>query len=224
MRHDLTIYEEAMLLSLHDEKGTALSTWHTQAVAGGLLAELLLEGRIAVGPAPRHLVWVADGGATGSDLMDEALAKMAAGRQKPLREWLAALASIPRLGQRVAEGLCDEGILRAKEGKILWFFPTTSYPEADGRPETAILKRLRKAISGVKEVDPRTTVLLGLAHHTELLRGLFPARLLKLRRKRIKEIINGDAASGATREAIQAVQTAIMVTVMMPIIFSSASN
>lgn len=224
MAHDLTIHEEAMLISLDDERGTALSTWHTQAVAGGLLAELALLGRVAVGPAPKRLATVVDNANTGNDLLDEDLAKMAAGRQRPLRDWLSTIASIPHLTRRVAEGLCERGILRAKEGKILWLFPTTSYPEADTRPEKEILKRLRKAISGAKEVEPRTTVLLGLAHHTQLLPRLFPARLLKLRRKRIEQVIKGDATATAAREAIQAIQMAIMVAVMIPLFVSTTSN
>ena len=224
MNHELTIYEEAMLLSLDDERGTALSTWHTQAVAGGILAELVLLGRVQVGPAPRRLAKVVEEASTGNEIMDEALAKMATGRRRPLRDWLTTISGLPRLTRRVAEELCDRGILRAREGKILWLFPTTSYPEADTRPERAILKRLRQAVSGAKEVDPRTTVLLGLAHHTELLRRVLPARLLKLRRKRIKDVINGDATAAATREVIQAVQTAMMVAVMVPILISTTSN
>ncbi len=41
----LFLYEEAMLLALRDEKGTVMTSFPDQVVAGAVLAELLLDGR-----------------------------------------------------------------------------------------------------------------------------------------------------------------------------------
>lgn len=77
----LYLYEEIMLLALRDQKGTLLTSNAEYAVAGAVLAELLLDRRIAVDGASRGLVDVRDAGPTGDPLLPHV------NRRRLLRAW-----------------------------------------------------------------------------------------------------------------------------------------
>ena len=69
--------------------------------------------------------------------------------------------------------------------------------------------------------DSETAILIALAKHSNLLSANFSKDKLRQHKTRINDLANGDLlASGATKATIQAVQTAAMVAVMIPIITS----
>jgi len=119
----LFLYEEIMLLALRDEQGTIATGFVEQAVAGAILAELLLEGRISVESTKKQRVTLINRQASGDPVIDECLDKMgAASKPVTLQNWVHKLASIKNLRHKVAQQLCDRRILRADEDKILFLF------------------------------------------------------------------------------------------------------
>ena len=123
---------------------------------------------------------------------------------------------------RAAERLCERGILRAAEDKVLFVFPRKLYPTRDAGPEQRMLARLRDAIFADRtELDPRTVVLLSLASGADLLKIPFDKRALKERKQRIEKITNGDMIGKAAKEVIQAVQAAVMVACIMPAVMAT---
>ncbi|MBT8075358.1 MAG: GPP34 family phosphoprotein, partial [Gammaproteobacteria bacterium] len=91
----LFLYEEAMLLALRDEKGTVMTSFPDQVVAGAVLAELLLDGRISVEDNKKQLVDVLHDGQLGDPLMDECLEKIASSKRlASVRTWVSRLAGI----------------------------------------------------------------------------------------------------------------------------------
>ncbi len=117
----------------------------------------------------------------------------------------------------MAESLCDRGILREEEGTILIVFSRRIYPETDPRPENEIIDRLRDAIfTDTRDVEPRTVVLVSLANNAEILKVVFDKKELRQRKQRIEQVVNGEIMGRAAKEAIQAMQTAVMVAVIMP--------
>ena len=213
-----------MLLALRNEKGTfAGGTMYAQAAGGAILAELILRGRITtVSEGRSTYAVVVDPSSVGDPVLDECLAKMhAAKRRKKLQTWVQQCADLKNLKHRVAAGLADKGILRADEEQILVLFSRRIYPELDPTAERAIVARLREAIAADDQpVAPRTAVLTALAHHSGLLKETFDRQTLKARRARIDAIVKGDAIGKATKEAIQAVQAALMMVVIMPAIMA----
>ena len=134
---------------------------------------------------------------------------------------MGRFANTKHLKHRVAQSLCDKGVLRAEHDKVLGIFSRKIYPEADGRAEEEILERMRTAIfSETQEVDTRTTVLISLASATGLLKLAFGRKELKGRKARIERIVQGELAGRATRAAIEATQAAMFVAVMVPVIIS----
>ena len=94
----LFLYEEIMLLALRDEQGTIATGFPEQVIAGAILAELLLEGRIAVEDTRKKLVNLQDSKPTGDPIIDECLEKMStAKRRASLQTWVSRLASTKNL-------------------------------------------------------------------------------------------------------------------------------
>jgi len=122
----------------------------------------------------------------------------------------------------VAQQLCRRGILRAAEDKVLLIFTRKIYPEVNPEPERKLIERLRQAIfTESRDVDPRTVVLVSLANNTGLLKAVFDNKKLKGRKARIEEIINGEITGKAAKEAIEAMQAAVMVACIMPAIMTT---
>ncbi|MBT8072851.1 MAG: GPP34 family phosphoprotein [Xanthomonadales bacterium] len=219
----LFLYEEAMLLALRDEKGTVMTSFPDQVVAGAVLAELLLDGRISVEDNKKQLVDVLHDGQLGDPLMDECLEKIASSKRRAsVRTWVSRLAGIKHLRHRVAKQLCERGILRADEDKILLVFKRKIYPEINSRPERRIINRLREAIfTDRRQLDPRTVVLISLADGAGLLAQNFGRKEIKTRKKRIEQIASGDLLGRTTRDVIAACQTALIVAAVMPAIVST---
>jgi hypothetical protein len=226
-RNPLFLYEEIMLLALRDEKGTIASgAMYKHAIGGAVLAELLLSGGISVeGSKKKKIVNLADPTPIGDPLLDECLEKIrTAKRRASLQTWVTRFSNLKNLKHRVAGQLCKRGILRADEDKILLLFTQRVYPELDPRPEKKLIERLREAVFTEKEkIDPRTVVLVSLANGTGLLKANFDKKLLKGRKERIKQIVNGEMTGKAAKDAIDAMHAAIMVAVIMPGIGAAAS-
>ncbi len=220
----LFLYEEVILLALREEEGTFATGFVEQVVAGAVLAELLLDERIAVDENDKKQdVAVLDASPFGDPIIDEALGMLAeSDKPRPFQTWVGRLAGVRDLRHKVARRLCDHGILRADEDKVLWIFTRRIYPEVDPVPERAIIDRLRHAVEGDDEnIDARTVVLISLVHKTGLLRLALGADTVNRCKERIESIINGEVTGKATRQVIAACQSAMWVAAMMPIFASS---
>jgi hypothetical protein len=223
-RERLPLHEEVLLLALRDDEGTiAPGTMYQHALAGAILSELLLQQRITVDESGRKkLAEVADRAQTGAPLLDECLEKIGAGKPRGLDHWVAKFSGIKNLKHRVAERLCDRGILHEEEGTILLVFSRRIYPETDPRPEQEIVERLRRAIfTDEREIDARTVVLLSLADAAGILAVVFDKKELKARKQRIEQVVNGELMGKAAKQAIEAMQVAVMVAAIMPAIIAT---
>ncbi len=220
----LYLHEEIMLLALRDEEGTVeFGSMYGYALGGAILAELLLAGRISVDEGKRKLVNLVSDEPIGEPIIDEFLQRIArAKRRAVLQNWVNSFTSLKNLHHRIAHGLCERGILRADEDKILLIFRRKIYPEINPQPERKLIERLRKAIFGDSQrIDPRTVVLLSLANGANLLSIPFDKRELQKQKKRIERLGNGEMMGKATKGAVEAAQAAVMVACIVPVIVSS---
>jgi len=212
----LFLYEQVMLLALSGKKGTMHSgAFYALALGGAVVAQLLLAGAVVVREeGKKKFLEHAKRVAFDDALLDECLERIrAAQRRGTVRTWVGAFARTKRLRQRVAMQLCDRGILKATEDKVLLVFTRKLYPERDPRPEREIIARLRAAIfRHSPSVEPETAVLVALAQGTGLLRAVFDRKKLKERKQRIKQIAEGNLIGDATREIVQAMQAAVAAT------------
>ena len=221
-QNGLFLHEEVMLLALRDEEGTVASgTMYQYAIGAAVLAELLLNERLTVEQIrKRKLVNLVSSMPLGDPLIDECLEKIGrAKRRAALQTWVSRFAGVKNLKHRVAQRLCDRGILRASEDKILLIFTRKIYPEINPEPERELIERLRQAIfTDIEDIDSRTMILVSLAKSVDLLKVVFDKKELKRRKARIERIIKGEITGKAAAEAIQAMQAAIMVACITPAI------
>ena len=214
---EMFLHEELMLLALRDREGTIVGgTSYTFAIGGAVFAELLLSERIGLErDGKKATVKVLDVTAFGDPVLDEWMAQMGgATKQRTPQDWVTRIANTKDLKHRIAARLCQRGILRMDEDKVLWIFTRNIYPELDPRPERKLMGRLESAIFQDGDVDPRTAVLLAVAHHAGILQAVFDKTRLKKRKARIQEISEAGLAAEATKEAIEAMHAAVMIATM----------
>ena len=219
---ELFLHEEVLLLALRDEKGTiAPGTTYSFAIGGAILAELLLARRVGiVHKGKKKRVELLSREPLGDALLDECLQQICEKKVADPQGWVIRFASSGDL-HRVAQGLCRRGILRLEEKKVMLIFNRKVYPERDGKPERELIKRLEKAIfTETRELDPRTMVLVALADSSGLLAENFEKARLNSRKHRIKLIIEGNFMSQASKDAIEAVNAAIMIAAIVPVIIT----
>ena len=222
MADPLYLQEEIMLLTLRDKEGTIASgTNYRYAIGGAVLAELLLRNRVTVDEEKRkkRFLRLVDSTPLGDPVIDECIQKVkTAKRRAQLQAWVSRFAGVKNAKHRVAEKLCRRGILRADEDKVLMIFSRKIYPEIDPEPEREIIDRLSDAIfTDTQDVDPRTVVLLSLAKSADILKVNFDKKKLKTRKKRIEQVVNGEMTGKATKDAIAAMQAAVMVAIFFTV-------
>lgn len=220
--HELTVPEAFLLLALNDEKGNITGSFYSQGLAGAALTELCLRGAIKANDDRKPKLHAVNTAPTGNTFLDECLQKIAGTKTpRPANGWVTKLTSIPKLVAKAAAPLCEAGILTEQKTKTLGIFPQTRWPEANPAPERTLKANMAAAMFGVEtaEVDARTTALIALSKHCDLLPRNFDKARLRLHKDRITKISKGDMIAGqATADVISAVRTMIMVAAIMPAI------
>jgi len=222
----LFLYEEILILMLDNEKGTLTANQPECMISGGLLAELLLERRISVVDARKKLVETDSAHPVDDPIVDECLQMIRLARKPAsLKDWVSRISSVKRLRHKVAQQLCNRGVLQAVDDTVLFVFPRRRYPQIDPSPENEILERLRDAIfRDEKLLHPRTVILISLAHGAGLLDKLFGRKEIKARKKRIEQMVDGEITGTATKEVIEACQAAAMMAAIMPALVDTTSS
>ena len=222
----LFLYEEIMLLALRDEEGTFSSGFVEYAVAGAILSELFLDKKIGLGGKRGDLVDHDHPPGTGDPIIDESLEKITeAKRRATVKNWVSRLSRIPKLRQKVARRLCQRGIVRAEEDRILFLFPRTVYPEINPKPEREIIERLKDSIFG-KELtsDPRTVALISLARGTNLLESNLGREEIRDRKERIEELTAGETIGAAARDIMATGDAIASIAAMIPALIAGTAS
>lgn len=225
---DLLLHERVLLLALDDDRGTIQPAgYYGHAIAGGVLAELLLLERIGLEERRKKdpLVTVLRRTQTGDPVADDVIERIHdARRRATLETWIGRLAGTAKLKHRVAERLVWKGVLREREDRVLLLFRRRVYPELDPGPERALIASLREAILGDDPVDPRTAILATLAWRADLLRPVLDKKQVKARKERLEALGQGHEVAGATRCAIDAMQAAIIAATTATTILVTTSS
>lgn len=216
MPQPLSLYQETMLLAIRDDKGSFSSGYFLYAIAGTIISELLLLQRIVASSDKKQIVGVVDQNPTGDEILDEALRLIHdSAKQKNMQHWVVKIANLPKLKYRIAQQLCDLGILHHDEKTVLWIFSQQRYPEIDGTYEHDIRRRMADVMfNDDANPDDRTAVLIAVASHAGLLKANFSSEDLRQYKKRIQQLSQGEIlATKATLLAIQAIQAAVVAVI-----------
>lgn len=164
----LRFADELVLLLIDDKRGDLIPIpeWSLAcALAGALLMELALEGRIDTDPDHLSLL---DAAPLGDDLLDSVLTEIAqAEAVQHARFWVSHFAGRGEdIRAQTLSRLASHGILEAEEGGFFAFLPsvarTRRYPMDDAAREDVQL-RVMRALFSDDIPDPRDVVIIGLA-------------------------------------------------------------
>lgn len=168
----VNLLEEVVLLAYRDDNGRNNAPYLEFSLAGAVLLELNLRGRIS---ADRHAWVVVDSAEpTGDAVLDQALERLARNKSGQLASVLTTMLSGTGLRKRVLEGLVEQNILAYDKDRVLGFIPVDRYLPAEGRIEDEIRGRLDKALTHGVGVEPRTAALAGLIVVTMMQRVALP--------------------------------------------------
>ena len=190
MEH-LTLADEIVVLMLDDETGAIkplCAGFANVAIAGGILMELALQGRI---DTDLKSLYVIDPKPVGDEILDSALQEIAAEpRRDGSKSWIRHFAFHKGdLTNNVLERLVRAGILRAEDRRFLWMFSRRAYPQNTGREEREAKGRLLAVIFDDAIPSPRDTLLLSLADSSGVLHAILSADELHKASKRIEQVV-----------------------------------
>lgn len=214
----VTIAEELLLLAYSEEEGKQLigATQLDPALGGAILAELAVNERVALSGKK---VSVENATPLGDDELDAALTRIAEEGKERKPDWWVQKLHSTKLRRRLLTRLAEAGVLTEERGRVLGIFPTTRWPEADGRVEAEVRQRVGDVLAGA-EPDARTAVLIAVMYAAKLDRKAFPGAS----RERVKEIAEGEWAGDAVAKTIAAINSVIMIAATSAAIGAATSG
>ena len=210
-----TITEEFFLLSIDDDKGkiiSAVSEGFHLGLAGTVLAELALQGKISVS---NKKLTVIDPTPTGDPLLDEGLARIAAEkRPRKINHWLQKLGD-NKLASKVAGRLVEKRVIRIEQKRYLWVIPYEVFPQVDASAKYWVKFHLRSAVLARGEVTPGILTLLSLLKACQLLNLVFTRDELKAASRKVADLVNGEIIGKAVAETIAEIEAAAAAVVVI---------
>lgn len=190
----LTCAEELLLLA-HDETSGQFANIQdlmmNTAMAGAVLMDLALLNRV---DSDLSALIVLDRSSTGEKLLDHALDLL--GTLPTKTTTVDALDMLRKQGATLTSlaiaRLIERGILRERDGRILWVFETRRYPLIDGKDLQEVKRRIADLLLSDDIPEPRDIVIVALAQACGLLRRVFSASELRSAEKRIDQIARLD--------------------------------
>jgi hypothetical protein len=211
------LISEEFLLLVTSPKGKWLagSDAVPLALAGGLLAELALRGRVTVDDRDR--IAVADRSSLGDPVLDDAVATFAGTQGKKPKDVLGKVAK--GLSDRLYVRLVEAGIVEVHKVRLL---PVRHFPLRDSAPRQRTWDDLAAVLRGDRPPTPRAGVLLGLTVATAALPRVFPPEGYGLSRRDLEKRAAAatdtawatDAVGRAVRDAQAATVAAVTTAVM----------
>ena len=204
----LRFADELLLLLIDNKRGDLIPIpeWSLScALAGALLMDLELEGRIDTDPDYLSLL---DAAPLGDDLLDPLLAEIAqAETAQDTRFWIAHFAERgDGIREQTLTRLTAQGILEAEAGGFLSFLPSVSrtrrYPAGQAMREDVQL-RIMRTLFRSDIPDPNDVVIIGLANACGVFERLLAPAEQEVTQERIALLGRMDLIGRAVTEAIQ---------------------
>lgn len=222
------IAEDLLLLLLDDESGDPLTdgTKLPRVLAGAVLLELALDGYVT--PADEgedvkkgRLVVRLDG--TPDDPILARTLDVIRDARRPMKPEAVIEKLDTELRTAVFERVIDRGWVRESRRKVLGIFPAKTWPSVDESHEREVRHELGGVLIEGLDPAPRAAALISLLSAVDAAAKAFPEADRKAIRKRAKDIAEGEWAGAAVRKAVDAINTAVFVAVMVPAVAAGTS-
>ncbi len=210
----LRFSEEIMLLLLDDRGGRFIDIPTASleyALAGAVLMDLALEGRIDTDP---ERLFVIDPTPVDDELLDLTLAQIEQSKEsQDVRYWLKeSVARSEDIRARSLSRLVDRGILQQEDGRFMWVLRTRRYPVIDDKTVREVKLRIMDVLLSDEIPDPRDIVLISLADTCRILEGIMSARELRAVAERIKQVRQMDLIGREISKVMTEIETSLAMT------------
>jgi Golgi phosphoprotein 3 len=208
----LNLHEELFILALHEEKCSVLAAVEENlgyGLSAAILAELALMGKLRMDEKRR--LELADVTQTGDAILDESIAQIkAAERPRKIAYFLSLFSEKPKkLNADLVARLVQEGVLTLEEKRLSWVIPSPFHPEENASTKYAIKTYLRAIVMTCKGAGQKEIALLNIMNSCGLLEGLFFKDELKMARRRIYELLVGEAFRSPNFQIIEELRSSV---------------
>ena len=209
----LRFAEEIMLLLL-DDKGGKFADLPAPSVecalAGAVLMDLALEGRIDTDP---ERLFVVDPTPLKDHLLDPTLARIVqATETHDARHWIEqTIAYASDIRDRSLARLVERGILRREDDRFLWVFQTRRYPVIDDQPVQEVKLRIMGVLFSDEIPDARDIVIISLSDACGIFRGLLSSRELRGAAPRIEQVGKMDLIGREVSKAVRHIESSLAI-------------
>jgi len=212
----LTLFEELLLLSIHQDKGTFIK-WSVDRVNSGLvgaaLAELALAGRIEA--QNNHRLKLLDDSPTGDEFLDDVIEILEdSEKDRKFGSWINTLNQKPeKFRKKIIERLIQNDIVTWDDDNLQWVIPSPLNPELEATAKYILSTELRGIVLSQQTVAPRRIALLSLIKASDLLALVFVKDERKLANRHINELIVVAAMNDPKLQTIQEIESSISFVV-----------
>src|SRR5690625_1843216 len=221
------IAEDLLLLSLNDEKGsifTSASMALPYGLAGSLLVELTMMNRITM---QKKKIIANDETDVEDEILNEAFLIIKQSKKtRDAKYWVNHLnRKMNKLQERIFERLVNQHVVMKEQRHFLWIFKYHQYPLTDVRKKDLLKKQIREAVFSYTENKSDREIILGsLVYACDLIKHVFPKDEQKEAKKRLKLLAKNDAYGSAVSESVQAVQVALMASIIAATAVTAATT
>ena len=208
----LTLFEELLMLSIHEDKGTFIG-WTVDRIkpglAGAVLTELAFAGKITV--TDNHRLKVVNSDPVEDDVLNEALAVLAQSeKERKFTYWINALTQKPeKPHKQITDRLIEKGIISMEDDHLVWTVPTPLDPAINATSKFCVNNRLRGIVLAQETDDQRDIALLSLVRACNLLDLIFLKEERRYASRQINELVLSAAMKEPLAQTIQEIENAI---------------
>jgi golgi phosphoprotein 3 len=209
----ITLYEELLLMCMHEDKGIFIASTLDRlkpGLVGAVLADLALASKIC--STNNHRLTVEDPTPTNDPILDDALVML----QKSEKEhkfgyWLNVLFPKPeKLRKKVVKSLIIKGLITQEDDHSEWVVPSPLHPEISASAKYAVIQHLRSVVLTKDQASPGIIAFLSILSACGLLDLAFLRDERKLASQYINGLLVGEAMKDPPMETIQEIASAII--------------
>lgn len=216
---------EIFLLLTTDEGGA--ESWGTQtgwALSAAMIADLLIEERVALSEDKDPRVSIVDALPTGRTVLDKVLSRVV---EKDGTK-LSTLVQDSKLNPEaeVVDVLVGDGVVDVVPKKFLGLIPEKR-PTLNPVPEREIRERLRNVIAGGRPTATDATllaILQGLGVAKKVLSDEADGMSARELKQRVEQVSDEVSVGVAIKRALDSLNSAILTAAIVPVVIGSGSN
>lgn len=211
-----TLFEEFLLLSVHEAKGTFFGPALDRlkpGIVGAILAELALMGKIQT--SNNHRLQLIDDSQVQDALLNDVLSILKESeKDRKFGYWINTLSQrAEKFRKHSTEGLIQKGVFTQDDDRLVWVVPSPLQAEIKASTKYWVIKRLRGIVLAQEDFQTRDIVLLSLVRACGLLELVFLRDERKIADRYIYEQFFSQAVREPVIQTVQEIETAIATLV-----------